>query len=396
MEILEILKNLFISPDGVSLGIAPFLLSALTSLPKTISAMGSATDMERQGRIGESRGKADRRRGAAMLESLRKGELEFAPQRQKVSKYYTDAYEDTLSRAPEAAAAEAREQALATGATGTMDPRVRMAITSGSGLAGVEARADALAGLSTRTGMAKSLGAAEQTASQANTSAFNTQMQKEVLRAQGIENTGRAGARKGRDDQRLGKTARRQALMGFAMKTGVGALTSALGKNVDIPGTKSLEQAGLGDVDTSFLDKYTGPNYDMTANALGGVDSPFGSGGLQGGSLGGYSQGSLNSGGLTALQRMQAQLPSGFEDGGKLSYREGGEVMETEGEFDHDTNKKAVIDQEDGTKEAELTGGELIFNPDQTGVMEELVNRDDSKGLLSFLKKLLSKDRFKG
>ena len=35
--------------------------------------------------------------------------------------------------------------------------------------------------------------------------------------------------------------------------------------------------------------------------------------------------------------------------------------FKTEGEFNHDTNKKAVIDEENGEKEAELTGGELVF-----------------------------------
>jgi len=47
---------------------------------------------------------------------------------------------------------------------------------------------------------------------------------------------------------------------------------------------------------------------------------------------------------------------------GMLIGKEGGI---TEGEFSHKTNKKAVIDQESGIKEAELTGGEGIVNPDQ-------------------------------
>ena len=40
-------------------------------------------------------------------------------------------------------------------------------------------------------------------------------------------------------------------------------------------------------------------------------------------------------------------------------------VTKLEGEFDHDTNKKAIIDEETGVKEAEATGGEYILNPEQ-------------------------------
>lgn len=51
----------------------------------------------------------------------------------------------------------------------------------------------------------------------------------------------------------------------------------------------------------------------------------------------------------------------------------------TEGEFSHKTNKKAVIDQENGIKEAELTGGEGILNPKQ------FKNLESVKGLLDKL-----------
>jgi hypothetical protein len=73
----------------------------------------------------------------------------------------------------------------------------------------------------------------------------------------------------------------------------------------------------------------------------------------------------------------------------------GEEGFKTEGEFNHDTNKKAVIDEEDGTKEAELTGGELVFNPKQANTMEKLIEEDNPRGLLKFLKNLLSKPQFK-
>ena len=70
------------------------------------------------------------------------------------------------------------------------------------------------------------------------------------------------------------------------------------------------------------------------------------------------------------------------EDGGKIKYGHGGQmsedvliailqdskkspVVKLEGEFDHSTNKKAIIDEETGIKEAEATGGEYILNPEQ-------------------------------
>ena len=80
--------------------------------------------------------------------------------------------------------------------------------------------------------------------------------------------------------------------------------------------------------------------------------------------------------------------------GGKIEFEEGGDVMVTEGEFDHDTNKKALIDEESGEKEGELTGGELVFNPEQADTMENLVNKDDGEGLIAYLKDLFSQPHF--
>lgn len=86
--------------------------------------------------------------------------------------------------------------------------------------------------------------------------------------------------------------------------------------------------------------------------------------------------------------------------GGRIKAEAGMRYMadqgfKTKGEFNHDTNKKAVIDEENGEKEAELTGGELVFNPDQSEAMEELIEKGDEKGLLEFMKELLSKPQFK-
>ena len=102
--------------------------------------------------------------------------------------------------------------------------------------------------------------------------------------------------------------------------------------------------------------------------------------------------------GLTDLQRLQLGI---FEEGGQYEFaNKGGEVHMTEGEFSHKTNKKALIDEETGIKEAELTGDEamvrdgenvLVFNPNQQSTIESLVNKGDAKGLMKKMKALLKK-----
>ena len=80
------------------------------------------------------------------------------------------------------------------------------------------------------------------------------------------------------------------------------------------------------------------------------------------------------------------------EKGGKLDFARKG--MKTNGEFSHETNPKAIIDEDTGIKEGEVTGGELVFNPEQSDNMEDLINKGDAKGLLKYLKDLLSEPQF--
>ncbi len=80
------------------------------------------------------------------------------------------------------------------------------------------------------------------------------------------------------------------------------------------------------------------------------------------------------------------------------NFKQGGYIGEqggmTEGEFDHDTNKKAIVDEENGQKEGELTGGEMVFNPEQTEGLTSMVEKGDAEGLLMFLRDLLSEPQF--
>lgn len=88
----------------------------------------------------------------------------------------------------------------------------------------------------------------------------------------------------------------------------------------------------------------------------------------------------------------------GGTPGSGFTGAEGGYIGEeggvTEGEFDHDTNKKAIIDEENGQKEGELTGGEMVLNPEQTDGITTLVEKGDADGLLMFLRDLLSQPQF--
>lgn len=98
---------------------------------------------------------------------------------------------------------------------------------------------------------------------------------------------------------------------------------------------------------------------------------------------------------MTALATLLKDYEPGNPSVGKNGMRYmADQGFKTEGEFNHDTNKKAVIDEENGRKEAELTGGELVFNPDQSEMMEELIKKGDEKGLLEFMKELMSKPQF--
>ena len=100
------------------------------------------------------------------------------------------------------------------------------------------------------------------------------------------------------------------------------------------------------------------------------------------GGLGGAGNAVANLTGQTAKQLnksvgdpIEYDYEGGFgKNGMRIKYNEGGvidellrkqPVQKTEGEFNHDTNKKAIIDEETGVKEGEATGGEYILNPEQ-------------------------------
>ncbi|MAL83983.1 MAG: hypothetical protein CMF11_06505 [Idiomarina sp.] len=91
----------------------------------------------------------------------------------------------------------------------------------------------------------------------------------------------------------------------------------------------------------------------------------------------------------TAASRAFAENIGSMEEGGYVG-EEGGV---TEGEFSHETNPIDMINKE-GEKVGEVTGGEVVLNPEQATTMQELVNSGEAEMLLRFMQDLLSQPQF--
>jgi hypothetical protein len=140
--------------------------------------------------------------------------------------------------------------------------------------------------------------------------------------------------------------------MAFAGIPGGSAVGNAIAGNA-IAGNNSAEKA---------LSNAAGGS---TSNLLGMLNSQ--GGGVDTNPLAGYN---LNPNALFFNQKKGGRIK--YEEGGKMNeevmmriLKEQRPVQKTEGEFNHDTNKKAIIDEETGVKEGEATGGEYILNPEQ-------------------------------
>ena len=83
------------------------------------------------------------------------------------------------------------------------------------------------------------------------------------------------------------------------------------------------------------------------------------------------------------------------ESGGRVpSYGLGGAAPQMlPGEFDHESNPIHMID-ENGKKVGEATGGELIFNQDQTNDIQEIITMGDDEALMAYMTDLLSRPEF--
>jgi hypothetical protein len=86
----------------------------------------------------------------------------------------------------------------------------------------------------------------------------------------------------------------------------------------------------------------------------------------------------------------EEELPD-FDKGGTYIGERGGM---TSGEFDHDTNKKAIVDEGSGKKEGELTGGEGVLAEDHLADIVQMIKDGDEDGLFAYLKGLLQEPQF--
>lgn len=74
-------------------------------------------------------------------------------------------------------------------------------------------------------------------------------------------------------------------------------------------------------------------------------------------------------------------------DAAGVSYKEGGSITKTPGEFSHKKNPIDIV--RNGNKIAEMTGGEYIFNPKQMAAIKSLVGAEDKSKLHSYMKKII-------
>ena len=382
---IDFLIRLITPMEGVDYAIAPIVLAGLAQLPGMVQGISAANAAQRQAEKDERRARADKSQAQRALSNLRAGKLEFEPIKDKLSERYTDAYEMSMSRAPEQAAREAREQALASALATGGDPRAMGASMQAAAQFAQAGRSDALAGLKNRQAATTTLAGLEQGVQDANLDRYRAQFNKELLGAQQLFTASRAQERQARDDQREAKRSRNQAILSAAMGTAGGALQmQGVYKFGDIfkntPGALSTVDPGAATTGVEISPTQVA-DVTIPENIFGTeVTNQLGT------NLGVFSPTSDYSGGFGNT----------FESPFFSNNAKGGKIGKTGGEFNHDTNKKALIDEESGEKEAELTGDEtmFVFNPKQSSAFEKMVRGNDAVGLLKFMKKLLKKTQF--
>lgn len=76
-------------------------------------------------------------------------------------------------------------------------------------------------------------------------------------------------------------------------------------------------------------------------------------------------------------------------DAAGVSYKSGGSIKKTPGEFSHDKNPIDIV--REGAKIGEMTGGEYIFNPTQMKDIKGMVSGGDKEKLHKYMKGLITK-----
>jgi hypothetical protein len=380
----------------VNYAFIPLLLTAgqaALSISQGVSAANAAKEAAE--RAGE-RASEDAAEAAKRMRMIEQGNLRFQPEELKMSNKITEAFDTKMSRAAEDVAAESREQALATAASQGGN------IAGAVDLFGEQARKDAIAGLTGRASAIEGLGQREQAIDQANTLAFNKQAAKEFNQADQMARAAELGQRSAEDAALEADRQKRQAIIGGAAQGAMGilGLTKAGGGAGLFAGAQQQAAA------KRQLDPY------ITGQTIGGfmpgMDPATRSFTTMEEILAGESDGKgtpVNIDDIDLSDIQEVDFPEDFPEeyfpeedfaaGGRYEFRDGGGVLVTDGEFSHETNKKAIVDEETGIKEGEMTGQEaLIFNDEHVAIIEELTNRGDEEMLMMFMRKLLSQPQF--
>ena len=84
---------------------------------------------------------------------------------------------------------------------------------------------------------------------------------------------------------------------------------------------------------------------------------------------------------------LSAEQTKALRDAGLL--KEGGSIEKTPGEFSHAKNPIDIV--RDGSKIAEMTGGEYIFNPTQMKDIKGMVSKGSKEELHSYMKTLIKR-----
>lgn len=103
------------------------------------------------------------------------------------------------------------------------------------------------------------------------------------------------------------------------------------------------------------------------------------------------------SAGEQALNQVEKASTLGIAKKGMITPKKG-KPQVSEGDFDHKKNPIDIMDKggvsemkQDGEKVGELTGGEAIFNPEDTKKMQDLVNSKDAEGLMKHMTMLFER-----
>lgn len=345
-----IIQLFFETLPNVHYAIAPIVLQGLLGLPGLAEQRNAANRLERDAGIQSQRAGARMGRGQDLLDRARRGDLEFNP----FEFQFQNRMGDQLDRTAEDQLAKEREQQIASGmnVAGGSYGLEKMVLGSEDA-----ARKTALDFKTGRDAALQNLGYMETQANFANVQNKNRLMQDQIDQGQELYTEGFQMQEGAEDLSRSARDAKRSALGNFAKNTVLG----------------SIQMAGV----DKFQDIFK--NMENPLQEMARLEREKASA-------------------ATAAQNAQAQTELD-EDMMMTNARgeRGGRFGMTEGEFDHDTNKKALIDEETGVKEAELTGGEgmFVFAPKDMNFFNKAIKENDEKGLFKRVRKLMKQKRFK-